>query len=56
MNSTEEQFQNDASLQEIGRVAVMIYRGARVDASRIEAFWATAAALVAFLRGNVEEE
>lgn len=44
----------DPQLQELGRAALMIFRGAREDGSLVEAFWATAATILAVLKKDEE--
>ena len=44
--------EQDAGLRELGRSALMIFRGAREDGSLMEAFWATAATMLAIAKSN----
>lgn len=51
---TAPDLEQDAGLRELGRMALMLYRGAREDGTRVEAFWATAAAILALSRQDNE--
>ena len=46
--------EQDAGLRLLGRTALMIFRGAREDGSLMEAFWATAATMLAFAKKDDE--
>lgn len=48
------QDETDVAMQQLGRVALMIFRGAREDGSLTEAFWATAAAVLAAVKRDEE--
>jgi hypothetical protein len=52
--AVNDQLEQDQSLRQIGRMALMVFRGAREDGSLVEAFWATAAALLAFWKKEDE--
>lgn len=45
--SDEKQLEDEAAMRQMGRVALMVFRGAREDGSPMEAFWATAALMLA---------
>ena len=47
-------FEQDEALRTLGRMALMLFRGAREDGSLMEAFWATAAAVLALAKKDEE--
>ena len=49
-----DQIEQERAMRELGRMALMVFRGAREDGSLSEAFWATAAALIAFWKKDEE--
>ena len=49
-----EQLEQDSTLRDLGRTALMIFRGAREDGSLMEAFWATSALLLAMMKKDEE--
>lgn len=50
----DDQLEQEASLRDLGRTALMIFRGAREDGSLAEAFWATSALLLAMMKKDEE--
>lgn len=50
----DEQLATEQSRRELGRAALMIFRGAREDGSLMEAFWATAATILAIAKKEEE--
>ena len=51
---SEPELEAEAAMRQIGRVALMVFRGAREDGSLMEAFWATSALLLAMLKKDDE--
>jgi hypothetical protein len=48
------QLEQEAALRQLGRTALMVFRGAREDGSLMEAFWATAALMLALAKKDDE--
>lgn len=51
---SDEQLEADQGARQLGRMALMVFRGAREDGSLSEAFWATAACMLAIARSGEE--